>query len=441
MFKHLLCVAALCLLPMSGARASENPAVSGPWILTFMAVGETHAVRATLHVEDGVVTGNIYEAKLKGTFQNDRLDITMLNTRGGEEGKLSGVFRDGKLSGSGTLWGVTLEGWAAVRPTTPPAAPRTHTFDPTNYYRYLSGSYEPALRVFPADTVRTKLVDEDGVDEAGKPRSVGGYPVVGPFYVEGALPGDLLAVHFTKVRVNRAAADSGHELIGAAVEPEYLKGARQAKDFSADWTINATAGTVSLAAPSPRLAALALPVRPMIGTVGVAPPGRESAVARSGGDNFGGHLSYNEIGEGVTVYLPVFHEGGLLFLGDPQAAQGDGQVAGEGIVTSLDVEFTVEVQPRRSFPIPYAENDSELMFIGVGGSLEQALQRSTTALASYLEHEYGLNASESATLLGVAAQYRIAKVSGAPDEPTTVVAKIPKSVLRQITRPAQQKTP
>jgi amidase len=289
--------------------------------------------------------------------------------------------------------------------------------------------------------VRTKLVDEDGVDEAGKPRAVGGYPVVGPIYVEGALPGDLLAVHFNRVRVNRAAADSGHELIGAAVEPDYLKGARQAKDFSADWKIDAAAGTASLAAPSPRLAALALPVRPMIGTVGVAPPGRQSAVARSGGDNFGGHLSYNEIGEGVTVYLPVFHAGGLLFLGDPQAAQGDGQVAGEGIVTSLDVEFTVEVQPRKSFPIPYAENDSELMFIGVGGSLEQALQRSTTALASYLEHEYGLNASESATLLGVAAQYRIAKVSGAPDEPTTVVAKMPKSVLRQIAQPARQKTP
>jgi acetamidase/formamidase len=441
MFKHLLCIVALSLLPVSGARANENAAVSGPWILTFMAAGETHAVRATLHVEGGVVTGNIYEARLSGTFQNDRLDLTMLNARGGEEGKLSGVLRDGKLSGGGTLWGVTLEGWAAVRPATPPPAPQAHTFDPTNYYRYLSSSYDPALRVFPADTVRTKLVDEDGRDENGKQRSVGGYPVVGPIYVEGALPGDLLAVHFKKVRVNRAAADSGHELIGAAAETEYLLNARRAKDFDADWKLDPAAGTASLAAPSARLGALALPVQPTVGIVGVAPPGRQAVVSRSGGDNFGGHLGYNEIGEDVTVYLPVFHEGALLFLGEGQAAQGDGQVAGEGIETSLDLEFTVDVLPRKSFQVPYAENASEMMFIGVGGSLEEALRRATTGLATYLEREYGLNASESATLLGVAAKYRIAKVSGAPDEQTTVVAKIPKAVLRQIAKPAPPKAP
>lgn len=441
MLKRIICAFALCLVPLAGARAAQNKAISGPWILTFNAVGESHAVRANLQVEGNVVTGNIYEAKLTGTFENDRLAMTMLSPKGGEEGKLSGVLRDGRLTGSGTLWGVTLEGWTATRPATPPAAPRVHTFDPKSYYRYLSGTFEPALRVFPSETVRTKLVDEDGRDERSQPRSVGGYPVVGPFHIENALPGDLIAVHFKKIRVNRVEADSGHDMVGIAVEPGYLRNARRAQDFHADWKLDAAAGTATLAVPSPALSRLSLPLRPMIGIVGVAPPGRGAVVARGSGDNFGGHLDYNEIVEGVTVYLPVFHEGGLLFLGDGHAVQGDGQLSGEGMETSLDVEFTVEVLPRKSSAVPYAENEKEMMFIGVGGSLDQALRRATTALASYVESEYGLNATESATVLGVAAEFRIAKISAEPDEQTTVVAKIPKSVLRQLGKPAAPRTP
>ncbi|HEV2800652.1 MAG TPA: acetamidase/formamidase family protein [Pyrinomonadaceae bacterium] len=446
MFKNLLSLAMLCLLfagtAAHAANGGDTP-ISGQWTLTFTASGESHAVRANFEAQGDQVTGNIYRTKLKGTFQKDRLEIVMANDAGVEQGRLVGVLRDGKFTGSGTLWGLTLDSWTAVRPAAAPAAPQTHNYiaQPTAYQRYLSMAFPAALRVFPGDTVRTTLIDEDGRDASGKAITVGGFPVVGPFFVEHAMPGDLLAVRFNKVRLNRETAESGHELVGPAADPKYVRHAKAAKNFDHNWKINLANNTASLAKPTAALASLAVPVQPMVGIVGVAPPGRQAMASRSVGDNFGGHLDYNEIREGVTVYLPVFHEGARLFLGDGHALQGDGQLSGEGLETSLDVEFTVNVIPQKSFPIPYAENATEMMFIGVGGSIELALQRATTGLAVYLEREYGLNSTESAAVLGVAAQYRIAKVAVSPDEQTTVVAKIPKTVLEQLGKTKQAKTP
>lgn len=440
MLRKTFCLVILCLVPMTIVHANENATIAGPWILTFTIAGESHTVRANLNLAGEVITGQINEAKLNGTFKNNRLDMTMSDERGHEQGKLNGLWQAGKISGGGSLFGHTLESWVAARPASPPAAPQTHALEPTAYYRYLSTDVAPALRIFSGDTVRTKLLDNDGLDENRKERALSGIPVVGPVYVENALPGDLLAVRLNKIRINRDSGDTGHHLVGAAADPEYLRNAKEANNFDSDWQLDKASGIARLAKPTAGLSSLALPIQPMIGIIGVAPPGRQIVVARGGGDNYGGHLDYNEITEGVTIYLPVFHEGAGLFLGDGHALQGDGQLSGEGLETSLDVEFTVTVLRQKSFSVPYAENSNEFMFIGVGGSIEQALQRATTGLATYLEREFSLNASETATVLGATAQYRVAKISEARNEPTTVVAKIPKTVLQQLSK-SKPKTP
>ena len=76
-------------------------------------------------------------------------------------------------------------------------------FTPTTFYRVISGALPPALRIFPGDTVRTETVDAGGIDKNDKPRQMWGNPVTGPFYVEGAMPGDTLAVHINRIRPNR----------------------------------------------------------------------------------------------------------------------------------------------------------------------------------------------------------------------------------------------
>src|SRR5262249_59457592 len=98
---------------------------------------------------------------------------------------MSGAFSIGELKGK----------WKATRiPVRPPDAPREHVFEPKAFHRVFSGAIPPVLHIYPGDTVKTWSVDAAGVDAKGVRRSLGGNPLTGPFYVEGALPGDALVV-------------------------------------------------------------------------------------------------------------------------------------------------------------------------------------------------------------------------------------------------------
>ncbi len=140
-------------------------------------------------------------------------------------------------------------------------------------------------------------------------------------------------------------------------------------------------------------------------------------------------MDYNKIREGVTVYLPVFEPGALLFMGDGHAAQGDGELTGNALETSMDIEFTVDLILNKSTPGPRAEDDEYLMAMGIGGSLNDALQGSTTNLSRWLEQDYGLNPSEIASVLGTGMQYDIAEVV---DPYVNIVAKIRKGALASL---------
>src|SRR5712664_965609 len=128
---------------------------------------------------------------------------------------------------------------------------------------------------------------------------------------------------------------------------------------------------------------------PMLVFVGVAPPGNQSLQSGHLG-SFGGNMDYNQIREGVTMYFPVYHPGALLFVGDGHALEGDGELTGDALETSMDVEFTVDVVEGQSVDMPRAENDEYLMALGIGNSLTDALQSATTNLAQWLEHDYNL---------------------------------------------------
>ncbi len=167
---------------------------------------------------------------------------------------------------------------------------------------------------------------------------------------------------------------------------------------------------------------------PMLGCVGVALPGHDAL--RSGHlGSFGGNMDYNQIREGVTMYFPVYHPGALLFVGDGHAVEGDGELTGDALETSMDVEFTVDVIEGQSADMPRAENGEYLMALGIGNSLTDALQTATTNLSQWLERDYKLSANEVAMLLGTSMRYDIAEVV---DPEVNVVAKVPKSVLSQL---------
>jgi acetamidase/formamidase len=183
-----------------------------------------------------------------------------------------------------------------------------------------------------------------------------------------------------------------------------------------------------LAKPTDKLKDYTVPLQPMLGCVGVAPPRGQAILAGDLG-NYGGNMDYNQIREGVTLYLPVNQPGALLYVGDGHAAQGDGELTGDALETSMEVEFTVDLIQGKSLGGPRAENDEYIITIGIANSLPEALQRATTQMARWLEDDYKLNPSEIAVVLGFSIHYDIAEVV---DPHVNVAAKVKKSVLAQI---------
>ena len=140
-------------------------------------------------------------------------------------------------------------------------------------------------------------------------------------------------------------------------------------------------------------------------------------------------MDYNRIREGTTVYLPVFQPGALLLVGDGHAAQGDGELTGDALETSMDIEFTVDVIRNFAMGMPFSEDSEYWMAIGIAGSLDEALRRATTGMARYLELEHGLNSNEAAVVLGFAVKYDVADLVGTQ---VSIVAKLPKAVIDQL---------
>ncbi|MCU1320230.1 MAG: Acetamidase/Formamidase, partial [Edaphobacter sp.] len=107
-------------------------------------------------------------------------------------------------------------------------------------------------------------------------------------------------------------------------------------------------------------------------------------------------MDFNEITEGATVYLPISNPGALLYLGDAHAAQGDGELNGNALETSMDVEFTVDVIPGKRIRAVRVESSTHIMATAYSGSLDDAFRDATANMAQWLTEDYHLTPSEIA---------------------------------------------
>jgi acetamidase/formamidase len=122
--------------------------------------------------------------------------------------------------------------------------------------------------------------------------------------------------------------------------------------------------------------------------------------------------------------------GALLYIGDGHAVQGDGELNGNALETSMDVEFTVDVVSGRSIDGPRVESATHIMAIGLSGSLDDAFRSATANMAQWLTDSYKLTPSEVAEVLGTSAEY---EVSEAADRNAGIVLKINKDRLKSLT--------
>lgn len=349
--------------------------------------------------------------------------------RGEAVGRLSVTVREEKLGGTGILYGVPVR-VSGVRPGAPARPPVTHDFVPTRYSIHFSGRTPPVLRIAPGDRVRTSTLDNEGKDSAGRWRGMPGNTLTGPFHVEGAMPGDTLVVHLERVALNRGTA----KMYGGTLDQKAVQGGYRQEavpDWSRTWILDRAKGIARPEKPGDRLRSLELPLRPMIGSIGVAPPLNQALFAGDLGFH-GGNMDYRRHVEGATLYFPVWRAGALLSLGDGHALQGDGEISGQGLETSLDVEFRVELIKGKTLGQVWSEDSDYVMVSGIDNSLETALQMATTGMARWLKERYGLNDSEVATLLGSAIEYDIAEIV---DSRPHVVARLAKKILLRIARP------
>jgi amidase len=322
-----------------------------------------------------------------------------------------------RLGGIAAVLALSMAGSATL-------AADTHRFTPDQFYNTFSFAHPPALRIKPGDRVITSTLDASGVDAAGQQRAQGPNPQTGPFFVEGAEPGDVLVVTIVRIETNRTTGYSSSLLAPYATDPAAIAGRQDRDARRVNWRIDKAAGTTTLAEADIR-PAVTLPLRPMLGCVGVAPARKEAWSTATPGA-YGGNMDYAGLTAGVKVMLPVNEPGALLFIGDGHARQGEGEVVGTGIETSMDVEFAVDVVKKTAMAWPHLESDTHLMTLGSARPLLQALQHATAEMQRWLMAEHGFSERSAQVFMGQALEIEVANVV---DPNFTVVAKVRKALL------------
>lgn len=424
--KHtFIAVAVWMVASLAGAQYT----LDGAWALTQDVYGTPLHQRLTLRVDGSAVSGTIGRQTISGTTDGRTVHFVVRNDSGSTE-------FDATLSTAG-LSGTLVERskddpkpetrtWTAVRlPSRPATAPRRHEFTPTTFQRQFSATTPPVLHIWPGDTVHTTTVDAAGTDEKGVTRVLGGNPETGPFFVETAMPGDMLVVRLTRLRLNRDWAISDDGLVSRALDADL---AVKMKDGfkNVRWHLDRDRGVATPERPTDHLRQFVVPLRPMLGCVAVAPGFGSAPPATGDSGRWGGNMDFNEIVEGATVSLPVGQPGALLYLGDGHAAQGDGELNGNALETSMDVEFTVDLVPQKAMTGPRVESATHIMAVGLAGSVDDALRAATAGLTQWLEQDFALSPSEIAMVLGTSVEYAIGEVA---DRNAGVAAKLRKDRL------------
>jgi acetamidase/formamidase len=295
--------------------------------------------------------------------------------------------------------------------------------------KYVFGVAEPVAHVKPGDVIDTSTVDCFG-NAIQKPGDTlakvkGDNPLTGPFYVDGAEPGDTLAVKILDLAVD------GDQGVGAL-----------APGFGA---LNTTNYTPMLHAPVPEkiwfypidrakneatFSALdskfttRVPLHPFLGCLGVA-PGLESRSSVTPAEH-GGNMDAPEASAGNTAYFPVNVRGALLYLGDGHAAMGDGEIAGTAIEVPMRARLQVDLIKGRKIAWPRFENAREIMALGAYRPLDDALRIAFTELIGWIHAETTMSELDAYQLLSQVGKVHVTEMV---DPNYVVIASVDKKYL------------
>lgn len=294
---------------------------------------------------------------------------------------------------------------------------------------------EPLVSVRPGTVVSTWTLDcfagrvrstADMVSQVCDPRFIN--PQTGPFYVEGAEPGDTLAVHFRRITPRGARGVSTTVPLFGSLTATHFTAMLHEPLPERTWIyeIDRDAGVVRYdALDSPYQ--VDLPLDPMHGTVGVAPALREVRSSLAPGD-WGGNMDTPEMRAGTTCYLGVNVDGALFSLGDGHARQGEGETCGVAVECAMDTELVIElIKDAPPTTWPRLEDDRYLMTTGSARPLEDAFRIAHTELVGWVRELTDLSRMDAYQLVS---QTALTPVANVVDTSYTVVAKMAKRYLQ-----------
>ena len=249
--------------------------------------------------------------------------------------------------------------------------------------------------------------------------------LTGPFYVEGAAPGDTVAIEFLEMHPNGDGEGEIAPGFGAINSTSYTPMLNPALPrHSWHYPISRDDGTATFTAHDSDFS-VKIPMHPFLGCVGVAPAlgeTRDSLVP----EQFGGNMDSSESSVGNTLYLPVNVPGALVYVGDGHAAMGDGEIGGTAIEVPMHVRLRFHVIKGHKIEWPRWENSNELMAAGIYRPLDDCLRIAFTQLVGWIHSDYGLSEMDAYELLSKTATIHLAEMV---DPNYVVIAKIDKKFL------------
>jgi acetamidase/formamidase len=269
-------------------------------------------------------------------------------------------------------------------------------------------------------------------------RGGGGHILTGPIYVDGAEPGDTLAVEMVDITtrvpygINSTSSTSGvfsASYPGTQGEPIPVMEIPNTNHLIRTGVENGR--PVAFFADNIRV-----PMHPFFGTMAVAPdhptvgqPGvRVEGLQTSGPPGaYGGNMDFRDLKAGSTLYLPVFHTGALFYVGDPHGTQGDGEVSGNAIEQSLTGVLRFTVLKGKAISGPRAEDATHYYIMGIDLDLDRAMRKAVAETVDFLVKEKGLTPPKALSLCSIAIDFRIAEVV---DTTQVIVGSIPKALFR-----------
>ena len=308
------------------------------------------------------------------------------------------------------------------------------TFTPRpDEYVWTFGGAAPLARIRPGTVLR--IFTEDCF--AGRVRGTGDLvsqvcqfpflnPQTGPFFVEGAEPGDTLAVHFVSIEPARDWGASTTVPLFGALTSTHTTATLQPPlpERVWIWELDRAARTCRFTAADSAVT-IDLPMEPMHGTVGVAPANLEVRSALVP-DAYGGNMDTPEMRAGITCYLGVNVEGALVSLGDGHARQGEGETCGVAVETAMNSVVIIDLIKGIPTPWPRLESDAYLMSTGSAKPLEDAFRIAQLDLVQWVAADRGLSELDAYQLLSQAVESPLANVC---DVNYTSLAKVRKSYL------------